>query len=65
MLARLAPNDQPHLCRERLAQRHRRGLVLASFPPHNPAMLRRLFPSPMERDRRPTRTGQGLGRVRD
>src|SRR6266496_3861732 len=38
VLARLAPHDQPDLGGERLAQVHRRGLALASLPPHNSAM---------------------------
>src|SRR5437016_4600696 len=36
--AALAPHDQPHLGGERLAERHRRGLAVASPPPHNSAM---------------------------
>jgi hypothetical protein len=36
--AALAPYDQPDLGRERLAQRHRHRLALASIAPHNPTM---------------------------
>src|SRR5713101_5888635 len=36
VFARLAPNDQPYLGGERLAEGHRRRLALASFAPHNP-----------------------------
>jgi hypothetical protein len=37
VLTSLAPHDQVHLGRERLAEGHRRGLAVASFPPHNSA----------------------------
>jgi hypothetical protein len=36
--AAFAPDNEPHLGGERLAQRHRRRLALASVPPHNAPM---------------------------
>ena len=36
--AALAPDEQPYLGGERLPQRHRCGLALASIAPHNPGM---------------------------
>jgi hypothetical protein len=39
MPAALAPHDQPDLGRERLAQRHRCRLALASITPHNSRMM--------------------------
>jgi hypothetical protein len=38
MLAAFAPHDQPHLGGDRMAQRHRRRLALASIAPHNPTI---------------------------
>jgi hypothetical protein len=62
--APLAPHDQPDLGSERLAQRQRRGVALASFSSHSSAMttdltdddkaiLVELLRETIERDRSP------------